>query len=112
MRVLRATFPVALLLGGLARGGDVVCVPTAKTKEVTRTCYRLKVDHVCLTCKPACSGCDPCGKPREVRKLIKRFVKEQTVETRCEPVCPCAGESGVSPPASKSSTPPAPALPR
>jgi hypothetical protein len=85
MRTLRTVLFLALTLAGLARAGDVHCVATVEPKQTTHTCYRCKVDFVCLTRKPACDTCGPCGTPREVRKLVKRFVKSQTLEHRCEP---------------------------
>jgi hypothetical protein len=90
--VPRLVLALAIALAGLAHAGEAVCERTAEAKQTTRVCYRCKVDPVCLSSKPTCGACGPCGKPREVRKLIKRFVKEQTVETRCEPraVCPPA----------------------
>jgi hypothetical protein len=88
----RLVLAVAVAVAGLAPAGDVVCERAAAPKQTTRVCYRCKVDFVCLTPKPTCGDCGPCGKPREVRKLIKRFVKEQKVEAKCEPkvICPPA----------------------
>jgi hypothetical protein len=85
-----------LALLGVASAGDAVCTTVVDTKTKTRTCYALKTELVCLTRKPCHAGCDPCGKPREVRKLIKRFVKEVTTEVKC---VPCVKECG--PPHSK-----------
>jgi hypothetical protein len=85
MSAVRVIPLLALTLVGLARAGDVHCVTTVEPKQTTHPCYRCKVDFVCLTRKPACDACGPCGTPREVRKLVKRFVKRQTLEHKCEP---------------------------
>jgi hypothetical protein len=69
-----------------------------ESKPKTHTCYRLGTRVICLpwcqgcTKKPDCgAGCGECGKPREVRVLIKRFVKEDRCEMKCVPVqAPCA----------------------
>ena len=67
------------------------CVATAGTKTRTRTCYRCRETVVCLPFKPKCEDCGDCGRPRVVRVLIKRFVKEEKPERKCEPVtCPPA----------------------
>lgn len=81
-----------------------VCAPEVEKVTKTHHLYRCKCRTICLTCKPmekgccsesACCGDKPCGKPREVRVLIKRFVKEEKCELRCKPqevpvcVTPC-----------------------
>jgi hypothetical protein len=61
---------------------QTVCVREIEPKTKTHTRYRLKTRTICLTtCKP----CGPCGRPREVRVLIKRFVKEETSTSVCKP---------------------------
>src|SRR5262245_30736374 len=91
---------ILLTAGGLAGAGEarpdgcvgdaaeVVCVPVVETKTKTRTCYSCRTTIVCLPFKPRCDGCGDCGRPRQVRVLIKRFVKEESLQRACEPVVP------------------------
>src|SRR5262245_6268022 len=68
----------------------VTCLPVAKTETKTRTCYSCRCKTICLPYKPRCDGCGECGRPREVRLLVKRFVKEEVPEHACEPAAtPC-----------------------
>lgn len=69
-----------------------VCVAEPEKKTHTETKYACKCKTICL---PNCGallggkcGCGEgeCGKPREVRRLYKRIVKEERCETTCKPV--------------------------
>lgn len=69
-----------------------VCVAQLQTKTITKTHYNTKCVDICL---PHCSllsfcgcaaDCGPCGRNAQVRKLIKRFVKEEKCETVCKPI--------------------------
>ncbi|MFO0879004.1 MAG: hypothetical protein U0840_16800 [Gemmataceae bacterium] len=51
----------------------------------TKPAYRIRCEQVCLTYHAKCQQCGECGRPREVRKLIKRFVKEEVCEPTCKP---------------------------
>lgn len=65
-----------------------VCVREEAKKTTTKTVYRCKVKTICLPyCGASCGSCDDgaCGKPRQVRVLIKRFVKEEKCEVKCLP---------------------------
>lgn len=101
--------------------GPVTCTTCApQVEKVTRThhLYRCKCRTICLTCKPlekkgcgkdgcaeacaepGCCGEQSCGKPREVRVLIKRFVKEEKCELHCKPhELPCGTTPCPAPPA-------------
>jgi hypothetical protein len=68
-----------------------VCVPTPGTKSVTRTYYGVKIVDVCLPfcdaiglCQKDCAAGE-CGKVREVRRLMKRIVREDVADVKCEP---------------------------
>jgi hypothetical protein len=66
-----------------------VCLPEAEHTTRTHTAYRCCTRTICLPyCKPACGpqgDCGECGRPRQVRVLIKRFVKEEKWEVKCKP---------------------------
>jgi hypothetical protein len=87
MRLWRTTLLVVLILAvvGVLRAADIVCLPEVEPVTKTRNCYRCKVEIVCLPFKPKCDRCGDCGRPREVRKLIKYIVKEETCEVKCKP---------------------------
>jgi hypothetical protein len=68
-----------------------VCVPTTGAKTVTRTYYSVKCVDICLPfcdalglCQKDCAAGE-CGKVREVRRLMKRMVKEDVADVKCEP---------------------------
>jgi hypothetical protein len=86
---------------------QTICVREPAKVPHVHVAYRCKTRTICLPyctgkfChKPGCcegcdAGCGDCGKPRQVRVLIKRFVKEERCETPCvpkevpaAPVCP------------------------
>ena len=112
MRVWRLTLLVvlALMVVGVAWAGEptpdekcpatcceappkVICLPAVESKTRTHTLYRCEKRTICLPYKPAGDcGCTTgeCGRPREVRVLIKRFVKEVGSEVKCKPLeAPC-----------------------
>jgi hypothetical protein len=74
-----------------------ICVADVEKRTITRTKYDCKCQTICLPSCGAllggCCGCDhsgECGKPREVRRLYKRFVKEEQCQPVCKPVdAPC-----------------------
>lgn len=70
--------------------GDVACVPAVEVKTKTHTCYSLRTKVVCLPYKPGGDcACGECGRPRQVRLLIKKFIKEEHPERVCQPAEPC-----------------------
>lgn len=83
-RAILGTY-MSLALFGVVTAADVTCASVTESRSKTRTCYALRTEFVCLPFKPGCGGPASCGKPREVRKLIKRFVKEEVSEVKCVP---------------------------
>jgi hypothetical protein len=68
-----------------------VCVPTPAAKTVTRTHYSVKFVDVCVPfcdalglCQKDCAAGE-CGKVCEVRRLMKRIVKDDVAGVKCEP---------------------------
>ncbi len=90
-----------------------ICVPVEEKKKKTHTDYSTKTFDKCYprfsgfslfrckskTCDPCqeCGECTRCGKPREYKKLVKRFRTEEECHTKyeavsvpaCEPCPPC-----------------------
>jgi hypothetical protein len=103
-----------------------ICVGEPDKKVVTNVKYRCQCKTICLPNCSACgkgcgsceTGCDSgcgqqeCGKPREVRRLYKRFVTEEQRVIACKPVdapactasCATSCETGLAP-CPKCSTP-------
>ena len=83
-----------------------VCVAEVEKKTHIHTYYSIKCKTICLPyclcghkkscdqptdcgCATPCESGKNCGRPREVRRLVKRFVKEDRCEVVCKPVEPC-----------------------
>jgi len=84
-----------------------VCVPTVENVKKTTPAYRMKCEDLCLPkcglglfsrfrkskcdecgdcgeCGDCASGdCAQCGKPREVRRLVKKFNVEEECKVKC-----------------------------
>jgi hypothetical protein len=68
-----------------------VCVPVHGTRMLTQTQYSVKCVDVCLPfcdaiglCQKDCAAGE-CGKVREVRRLMKRIVRQGVADVKCEP---------------------------
>ena len=64
-----------------------ICVPKEEKTTKSKAVYSSKCTTICIPVRGCCHNrdCGECGRPREVRKLTKRFVKEEVCETKCEP---------------------------
>src|SRR5262245_27950177 len=81
---------------------NTICVREPEKVTQVKTVYRCKTKTICL---PYCGGkhcgsCESgeCGKTRQVRVLVKRFVKEDRCETPCKPKEACTGAARASRP--------------
>jgi len=64
-----------------------ICVPKEEKTTKSKAVYSSKCTTICIPVRGCCHrpDCGECGRPREVRKLMKRFVKQEVCETKCEP---------------------------
>lgn len=77
--------PAGCVEPGCAPLAQTVCLPTVEKTTKTRTIYSMRRETVCLTYHARCASCGECGRPREVRKLVKRMVKEEVCSPACKP---------------------------